>query len=233
MFTHVKPPETTVARFCQDVFDLAIEDDRVAASLSADEVWQLHQWLIAQTDKRRVPSIGCIDDILAGHYAKVTAMAHIGGAWVPYCVEAWADCERAERGYDTDNTVTLLLNRSPSVALVSVDAPNSGLWLRGCGLNQTVSGKRADYDITLSVIAPYFQLMGDGKAPLLLPFREAIGRAVQKAASAAYRAMVKPKGTMSMRAAARQVMAKAYQEASGKLGMANARQVMSRHGLRS
>jgi hypothetical protein len=41
-------PETTVARFCQDVFDLAIEDDRVAASLSADEVWQLHQELFAE-----------------------------------------------------------------------------------------------------------------------------------------------------------------------------------------
>jgi hypothetical protein len=72
-----------------------------------------------------------------------------------------------------------------------------------------------------------------GKHHFFFPSARQSGAPCRRRRQPAYRAMVKPKGTMSMRAAARQVMAKAYQEASGKLGMANARQVMSRHGLRS
>jgi len=87
--------------------------------------------------------------------------------------------------------------------------------------------KRARCQIALSVITPYVRLMNDGKTPFLADFRDAIVRAIQKAAGAAYRDMIRPPSKLSIKDAAWQVMTAAYLKASdnGRLP-ANARQVM-------
>jgi hypothetical protein len=86
--------------------------------------------------------------------------------------------------------------------------------------------KRARYSITLNVTTPYLRLMNDGKTPYLGDF-PAIVPTIKEAAAKAYRAMVKPTGTMSIKDAAYQVMERAYWKASdnGELP-AKARQIM-------
>jgi hypothetical protein len=92
----------------------------------------------------------------------------------------------------------------------------------------TVSGPHtANYRITVSVISSHIELATDGKEPALAPFSEAIAVVLRKACRAAYRAMGKPPGGMSIKVAAWQVMAEAYHTASGGGRLpANARQIM-------
>jgi hypothetical protein len=69
--------------------------------------------------------------------------------------------------------------------------------------------------------------MNDGKTPFLGDFRDAVARAVQKAAGSAHRAMSRPPAKLSIVASAWQCMADAYQKASGDGRYpANARQIM-------
>ena len=88
-------------------------------------------------------------------------------------------------------------------------------------------GRRPVLQITLSIITPHIDLAGDGKEPALAPFSEAIATVLRKACNAAYRAMDKPPGSMSIKEAAWQVMPEAYLIAStGGTLPANARQIM-------
>jgi hypothetical protein len=238
LFARVTPATTTVGHIVRDVFALKIEDDRVAADLTTDNVATLHRELRDMSAGRRVASIGCIGNDAGEYYDRVDGVARIGGAEVPFCVECWAACQRAERRDNTRHRVELLLNRSPSLASLSVDADSEGLWLYGCGPDDGdthvthVGGKRAHYTLTLSLITPYVLLSNDGKSPLLDNFREAIRRAVHKAAGSAYRAMVKPPRKLSIKGASWQVMEKSYFAASenlqGRLGRlpAKGRQMM-------
>ena len=110
-------------------------------------------------------------------------------------------------------------------------ADSTGLRLHGCGLDIKVKGpKRADYDIDLSLITPYVHLTGDGKAPYLGHFRDAIEEAVRIAAGRAYRNLVRPEAAMSVRDAAYAVMEEAYLKVSDNDGgtrlPAKARQIM-------
>ena len=83
--------------------------------------------------------------------------------------------------------------------------------MQGCGLQRGIPGPRpADYDITISVIAPHIELATDGKEPSLAPFSEAVVTVLRKACGAAYRAMDKAPGGMSIKDAAWQVMPRAY-----------------------
>src|SRR6516225_9251081 len=107
-------------------------------------------------------------------------------------------------------------------------ADSAGLRVRGCGLDFKVQGaKRAEYSIVLSLISPYLRLTGDGKAPYLADFAAAISQALNGAARAAYRNMIRPPASMSVKDAAYAVMEAAYLKASddGKLP-AKARQIM-------
>jgi hypothetical protein len=103
-----------------------------------------------------------------------------------------------------------------------------GLNVNGCGLSFKVNGpKRAEYDITLSVITPYVQLMNDGKTPYLADFGDAIEKAIKGAAGEAYRNLIRPPASMSIKDAAYSVMEDAYLKASGNGTLpANARQIM-------
>jgi hypothetical protein len=150
------------------------------------------------------------------------------GAELPFVVEAWAECERPERRSEGSATLQLLLNRTPSAAAILAYSSSDRLFLRGCGLERGVSGPHtAIYHITVSVISPHIELATDGKEPALAPYSEAIATVLRKACNAAYRAMDKPPGGMSIKDAAWLVMADAYRTASGGGRLpANARQVM-------
>ena len=150
------------------------------------------------------------------------------GAEIPFVVEAWAQCDRSEKRGDGSATLRLLLNRTPSAATILAASVSAGLAVQGCGLERGVLGPRAaDYRITLGIISPHIELATDGKEPALAPYSEAIATVLRKACSAAYRAMGKPPGGMSIKDAAWRVMADAYHTASGGGRLpANARQVM-------
>ena len=78
--------------------------------------------------------------------------------------------------------------------------------------------RRSRYSIVVSVITPHIGLMNDGKMPFLGDFLAPVVRAVQKAAGAAYRAMVRPAKKLSIKDAAWLGMDAAYDEASANPG---------------
>lgn len=128
----------------------------------------------------------------------------------------------------TFGPIRAVVRRTPSAATILAASLSAGLVVRGCGLERGVSGPRAaDYRITLGIISPHIELATDGKEPALAPYSEAIATVLRTACSAAYRAMRKPPGGMSIKDAAWRVMADAYHTASGGGRLpANARQVM-------
>ena len=150
------------------------------------------------------------------------------GAEIPFVVEAWARCDRSEKRGDGSATMRLLLNRTPSTATILANSFSGGLVMRGCGLERSVLGPHtANYRITVGIISPHIELATDGKGPSLAPYSEAIAIVLRKACNAAYRAMGKPPGGMSIKDAAWQVMVAAYHTASGGGHLpANARQIM-------
>jgi Histidine kinase-, DNA gyrase B-, and HSP90-like ATPase len=229
LMQQVTPADTSVPRLCHEL-GFTLDDDRIARTLDRDEAATVLEQLRGNTKPIEPKSLGAIGPTLyddAG-YACHTGIAWLRGARIPFVAEAWAGCERAERRGVGSATLRLLLNRTPSVATIIVAIRPGGLVVLGCGLQRSVPGPRpADYDITISVIAPYIELATDGKEPALEPFSGAIATVLRKACRAAYRAMGKPPGGMSIKDAAWQVMPEAYciASANGTLP-ANARQIM-------
>ena len=228
LMQQVTPDNTTVGRLCRELgFD--VQDDRIARTLSREDA----AVILAQLRKDNRPvdpkDLGSIGPELfrLRCYACHNGTAHIGGADIPYVVEAWADCHRSQqRGEGTVN-VDLYLNRTPSLANILVSSYASGFGMQGCGIHRGIDGpKTGNYNVHLSVIAPYIELATDGKEPSLHPFSEAIATVLRKACRAAHRAMDKPPDRISIKDAACDVMADAYRVASGGAGLANARQVM-------
>src|SRR5262249_30535155 len=145
-----------------------------------------------------------------------------------YCVEAWAEAEAAEKGEDTHSGLHPVINRSPTLAWVWASADSTGLRVWGCCLDLKLqSPKRAVYYLDLSVITPHLRLMSDGKTPYLGDFAEAIEKALKGAAGEAYRRLVRPKASMTVKEAAWKVMEDAYLKASDNGTLpAKARQIM-------
>jgi hypothetical protein len=164
----------------------------------------------------------------SSYYRKVQGTATIEGATIPFSVEAWVDCEPVENGEDTYTYWHPLINRSLALAKLTWHADSQGLRLDGCGLDFKVAGaKRAQYNIDISLITPYLQLTGDGKAPYLADFKEPIIKVVTGAANEAYRWMIRPRTAMSIKDAAYAVMKDAYLKASDNGTLpAKARQIM-------
>jgi hypothetical protein len=162
------------------------------------------------------------------YYRRVRGLAEINGARIPFCVECWAEAESIEKGEDASSLLYPLINRSAALSYLWCSSDSVGLNISGCGLSFKVSGpKRAEYDITLSVITPYVRLMNDGKTPYMGDFRNAIEKAVKGAAGEAYRNLIRPPASMSIKDAAYSVMEEAYLKASGNGTLpANARQIM-------
>ena len=208
-----------------------LDDDRVARALDRDEAAAVLERLRQGTKPIDPKSLGAIGPAAYGDscsYACHTGIARTRGAEIPFVVEAWAKCDRPEKRGDGSAPLQLLLNRTPSAATILAASVSAGLVVRGCGLERGVSGPHtANYRITLSIISPHIELATDGKEPALAPFSEAIATVLRKACGAAYRAMGKPPGGMSIKDAAWQVMADAYHTASGGGRLpANARQMM-------
>jgi hypothetical protein len=185
---------------------------------------------LAALDLRKpVRSIGMLgEDAFDGQYRNLEDIASIGDAIIPFTVEAWAKANHAEKDEGTAMQWFPYVNRSLTLAPIHYYADSAGLRVRGCGLDFKIKGaKRANYDIDISIITPYVRLTGDGKAPYLADFADAITKAVGDAARAAYRAMVGPPAEMSIKDAAYAVMKDAYLKASdnGQLP-AKARQIM-------
>ena len=145
----------------------------------------------------------------------------------PYVFEATVQCERSEKKGVGQVTYTLTLNRSATLAHLQGASFSDYLSIKGCGLDLTVSAPAGNYTVNLSVITPHIQLTSDGKSPSLAAYEDVIADVVQKAARQAHRAVAKPETATTIKAAAWQVMPKAYFEASsGQTLPANARQIM-------
>jgi hypothetical protein len=218
------PQGATVGEIVADLFGIDIDYPRPAGSLSVAEV----QELLDQLGNPPEYPFEEIGPAFGGYYHRVHGHANIDGAEIPFCVEAWISCRVAKREDETRFYMEPFINRSPALARLNYAPDSLGLNLWGCGLDFKVSGaKRAVYHIKLSLITPYLRLTGDGKAPDLANFSDALEEAVQKAATTAYRNMTRPPATMSIKDAAWAVMKKAYLKASdnGRLP-ANARQIM-------
>lgn len=230
LFRNVSQDTATVADVLADVFAVASDDTRPARDLQTAEVKAIHTALV----QRQQPPAE-IGDIGPGLYEgctyhRVSGTTTIEGRRIPYTVECWAECERAER--DGEVSIDLLLNRSPSLARL-YGSSYAALEIEGCGLDFAVKGaKKALYTIHLSLIAPYIPFVSDGKEPALVYFHDACATAIRKATVAAYKAMVRPPREISVKNAAWEVMAEAFHEVADNpdgdppVLPANARQIM-------
>jgi hypothetical protein len=230
LMLQVTPADTTVARLCREL-GFTLDDDRTARKLNRDEVAAVLDRLRQGAKPVDPTLLGAIGPAAYGRnctYACHRGIVRARGAEIPFVVEAWAQCDRPAKRGDGSATLRLLLNRTPSAATILATSVSAGLVVRGCGLERGVLGPHtADYGITVGVISPHIELATDGKEPALAPYSEAIATALRKACNAAYRAMGKPPGGMSIKDAAWHVMADAYHTASGGGRLpANARQVM-------
>ena len=230
LMQQVSPADTTVRRLCAEL-GFKLDDDRTARSLDrGDAEAVLHR--LRQLARPITPkALGTIGPDLYGDgesYACHADVACHSGAEIPYVCEVWASCERPEkRGNGSATVRRLFLNRTPSVVELYANSDTGGLTVRGCGIQRNIRGpKTGDYSVSISIITPYVELASDGKAPALHPFSEGIAIAMKKACMAAWRAMDKPPGGMSIKDAAWQVLPAAYKAASGGVGLANARQIM-------
>src|SRR5262249_12795334 len=115
LFAHVVPETASVADVVQDVFGLVRDDERQARDLGPNEI----QTLLAELCQQSEPLIDigyigpCLE--LGKHYARTTGDNAIKDASVPYGIECWAICERADRGEGAAD-IELWINRSPSLA---------------------------------------------------------------------------------------------------------------------
>jgi hypothetical protein len=227
LLQRVTPATVTVGAVVQDVFDIALDDQRRARDLTGAEIAELYSQIRGTSNGKT--DIGHLGNSSDEPYGRTDGVARIGRAEIPYCVECWTSCSHISRDCEPAEDAEVLLNRSPVLTPLSIDSDSYGLELSGCGLQRIIikSAKRANYVVRLSIITPHIRLMNDGKTPFLGDFQDAIQRAVTKAANAAYRAMTRPPKKMSIIDASWRVMSRAYAAASDNGTLpANARQIM-------
>jgi hypothetical protein len=171
------PQHATIREVTREVFGIPVDD--------------IDQLPNRTFDPKRIGKIG---DVLRGCYRIVHSTAEIDGAAVPYCVEAWVSAENIAK--DQDNyryRFCPFINRTKTLGHLTFWADSAGLRMHGCGIDFKIAGaKRANYDVTLSIITPFLQLSSDGKSPYLRHFQEAIEKAIGGAAREAYQQMVRP-----------------------------------------
>jgi hypothetical protein len=221
------PATVTAGVVVRDVFGLSFDDERRARDLTTVEIAELYSQL--RGTSTGTADIGHVGNSADEPYGRADGVARIGRAEIPYCVECWASCSHISRDCEPVEDAEVLLNRSPILTPLTIASDSHGLIVRGCGLQRITikSAKRASYTVRLSIITPHIRLMNDGKTPFLGDFQDAVQRALQKAANAAYRAMSRPPKKLSIIAASWRVMARAYAAASDNGTLpANARQIM-------
>jgi hypothetical protein len=231
LLAQVTPADTTVGAVCRDL-GTDYDDDRSARSLTRHDIELLLASLRSSAQPLPPDRLGAIGKEFRqpwpGYAQKAAVTTTQSGAAIPYIVEAWATCARSTHKGQGRVNIDLLLNRSMTLATIHSVSMHGYLHLAGCGLDRLVEGPGAgDYQIVLSVITPLIQLASDGKEPSLAPFSEAIAEALRKACGSAHRAIFRPVRSISIKDAARAVMADAYGIASGGGRYpANARQIM-------
>jgi hypothetical protein len=231
LFSRVTPEDATVGAVCRSL-GLDCDDDRPARSLSRSDTEAVLARLRASVEPVQPERLGAIGKTCWPDwpgYARVAGTATTqAGAHIPYVVEAWAVCSRPEQRGQGDVRIDLLVNRSMTVATIHAVSVPDRIAMRGCGLDRLAAGPgTGNYQVALSVIAPYVQLATDGKEPSLAPFSEAIAKVLSKACGAAHRAMNRPERGVTLKEAAWAVMEDAYRLASGDGRYpANARQIM-------
>ena len=115
-------------------------------------------------------------------YARMYGHAEIGGAEIPFVVEAWA---RSAPAIGTD--LNVFVNRTPVTGDIHASRDKREINVFGCGLAHTIAKapKDEDFEIVLSIITPFMPITSDGKEPDFTPFRaviqSAVGQAVHKA----------------------------------------------------
>jgi Histidine kinase-, DNA gyrase B-, and HSP90-like ATPase len=206
-----------------------LDDDRPARDLTRADAAEV----LAQLQRAMPPvapeALGYVGpDAFGGSYAIKTGLAAIGGAHIPFVIEAWVECSRSDSRGQGEAAIKLWLNRSPNFAEIASAVYGGALVLKGCGIHQCIEGLGAgNYRITLSVITPFIELAGDGKTPALSPVHRMITEVVGKAGKVAHRAMARPPTAMSIKESAWAAMEAAYAKASDDGALpANARQVM-------
>ena len=228
LFQCVEPETTTVRAVVADL-GFRFDDERRARDLTRDDAAKVLAQLQSASSPPVAESLGHLGPNAFGNsYAIKTGVAAIGGAQIPFVIEAWAVCSRGEMRGQGKAEIALWLNRSPNFAEIAGAIYGGALFLKGCGIHQRVGDVGAgSYSIIVSIIIPVVELAGDGKTPALSPFRGTIIETVGKAAKAAHRAMARPPTATSIKEAAWVVMEAAYLKAGdgGKLP-ANARQIM-------
>ena len=149
-------------------------------------------------------------------YAKELGVASLGGAELPYVLEAWVTCARPQKKANGELEIDLLVNRSMTPTKLYGASTPDRLTIHGCGLHHSASAARmtGDYRVTLSVITPYLPLTNEGKEPALKHLLQSLFNVICKAARKAHGALDRPDQTR-IKEAAWQVMEKAYQLASG------------------
>jgi hypothetical protein len=209
LMLQVTPCDTTVACLCREL-GFTLDDDRATRQLNRDEATAVLDRLRQGTKPVDPKLLGAIGPAAYGDrrcYACHAGITRVRGAEIPFVVEAWARGDRPEKRGDGSATLQLLLNRTPSAATILMNSVSVGLVVRGCGLERAILGPHtANYRITIGVISPHIELATDGKEPALAPYSEAIATVLGKACNAAFRAMGKPPGGMSIKDAAWLVM---------------------------
>jgi hypothetical protein len=231
LFTQVTPADTTVGAICRSL-GLDLDDGRPAPTLGRDEAEAVLARLRSAAQPIPAEKLGFIGrncwPAFPGYGRKSSTAFTQAGAHIPYVVEAWATCQRSQQKGQGTVEITVLINRSMTVATIHANSWPGAIILQGCGLKRQVDGPgTGDYKVFVSIIAPHVQLATDGKEPSLVPFSEAIAEVLRKACGAAHRAMHRPDRSLSIEEAAWSVMEKAYGIASGEgQWPANARQIM-------
>jgi hypothetical protein len=225
------PPGTTVSDVLSDLGLDNHEDSRQTKTLSYEDCKTTLESLRSAhkpVSPEKLGRLGAGAYDANGYGCKLGEMTTPAGAEIPYVVEVWVNAKASEKRRATEAGVILFVNRTRSLApLHATPVTISGFKLRGCGLDRLIELKSAHYTILISILTPYVQLAGDGKEPVLPCFGEYIEEAMRRACNAAYRAMDKPAGEMSIKEAAYEVMEEAYLDASGDGEYpATARQIM-------
>jgi hypothetical protein len=200
---HGAPPNATVSDVLADLGLDGSKDERHARTLAYGDAKTVLESLRVAHKPVAPEKLGRLGEGAYGYDGygcKLGEMTTPAGAEVPYVVEVWAEAEASKKKGMSEAEVSLLVNRTRALAPLHATAVvGGGIKLRGCGLDRWIELKSAQYEILISILAPYMQLAGDGKEPVLPPFGNMIEEALKRACNAAYRLMDKLHYRLSIR----------------------------------
>jgi hypothetical protein len=125
-------PETTTVRAIVADLGFVLDDDRRARDLNRDDAAKVLAQVQGAMPPVAAQALGHIGPNAFGDsYAIKTGLASIGGAHIPFVIEAWAVCSRSQGRGQGEAVIQLWLNRSPNFAQIAGATYAGGLALRG------------------------------------------------------------------------------------------------------